>query len=165
MAADGIRQDWRKYTSKNDGRHDFQIDLGIALLNAAIEYDLAHKDALGYSGEYPNWMKQGSLDPCECGMCYFCINRLTNGIAHKDTVKRKVAKKNKKEVVECSDVREGLMKADGTPLTYSDYCRMCYRKLDGAMKDDKPLTAKEKKKKCLQHTITTQHIIAIGGSI
>ena len=66
MAVAGLREDWVGYTSENDGRHDFQIDLGISLLKYAIEYDLKHKEELGYTGKYPNWMKQGSLDPCEC---------------------------------------------------------------------------------------------------
>ena len=74
LVEDGIRQDWRKYSSKNGGREDYQIDLGIDLLNYAIQYDLDHKDELGYSGEYPNWMRQGYLDPCDCGRCWFCIN-------------------------------------------------------------------------------------------
>ena len=30
------RNEWKKYASKNIGRHVFQIDLGIALLNHGI---------------------------------------------------------------------------------------------------------------------------------
>ena len=31
-----INEDWKCYKSKNNGRHDFQIDFGIALLNYGI---------------------------------------------------------------------------------------------------------------------------------
>ena len=30
---------WKKYLDKNSGRHDFQIDLEIALMNREIEMD------------------------------------------------------------------------------------------------------------------------------
>ena len=119
--------DWSKYASKNHGREDFQIDLGISLIKKGIEYDLEHKAQLGYTGDYPNWMRLGALEPCDCEQCFFCVNGLTNGIAHKDTVKRKPAKKYKKEVVECSEDRVRLTKEDGTPWTSSDYCRVCNR--------------------------------------
>jgi len=33
------RDEWKKYTRKNIGRHDFQIDLGIALINHDIGLD------------------------------------------------------------------------------------------------------------------------------
>ena len=37
LAAAGIGDPkWNKYRNKNYGRHDFQIDLGMALLNYAI---------------------------------------------------------------------------------------------------------------------------------
>jgi len=32
-------KDWKRYQSKNNGRHDLQIDLGIAILNHAIALD------------------------------------------------------------------------------------------------------------------------------
>ena len=34
-----IGKEWKKYRSKNSGRHDFQIDLGIAILNYAISLE------------------------------------------------------------------------------------------------------------------------------
>eukprot|EP00984_Skeletonema_dohrnii_P004810 scaffold1689_cov99-Skeletonema_dohrnii-CCMP3373.AAC.1 len=40
------KEEWKKYLDKNDGRHDFQIDLGIALLNYAIENECAKNPGL-----------------------------------------------------------------------------------------------------------------------
>ena len=88
-------------------------------------------------------MRQGSLDPCDCNRCYFCINGLTNGIAHGISLKRKVAKKNQKKVVDCTEERVTCKKEDGTPMKYPDYCRMCYRKQAGST-----LTKKQKSERC-----------------
>ena len=74
-----VNVDWAKYLSKNGGRQDFQIDLGIQLLNIGI--------ALSWDGvgDRPNWMRQGDWVPCECQDkdCYFCKNGHTTGIDHK----------------------------------------------------------------------------------
>ena len=68
---------WKKYGSKHNGRHDFQIDLGLALLNYAI--------ALDWDGslERPEYMRQKEFVPCDCTKCYFCINGHTKGICPK----------------------------------------------------------------------------------
>ena len=34
-----INTDWKCYTNRNNGRQDFQIDLGLAILNYGIELD------------------------------------------------------------------------------------------------------------------------------
>ena len=107
LAAAGIGDPkWNKYRNKNYGRHDFQIDLGMALLNYAI--------SISWDGvsKRPNWMRQGEFIPCDCGECFFCINGHTTGIAHKSR------KKQKKEVFfangevlttdKCTDVRVKL---------------------------------------------------------
>ena len=37
LAKGGVgKKEWRRYDDKNQGRHDFQIDLGIALMNYGI---------------------------------------------------------------------------------------------------------------------------------
>ena len=69
---------WKSYLSENTGRHYFQVELGIALLNRAIELE----DWNGVSPK-PAWMRQTTLVPCDCKMCYFCLNDFTNVIAHK----------------------------------------------------------------------------------
>ena len=122
LAAAGIGDPkWNKYRNKNYGRHDFQIDLGMALLNYAI--------SISWDGvsKRPNWMRQGEFIPCDCGECFFCINGHTTGIAHKSR------KKQKKEVFfanreilttdKCTDVRVKLYGESKA----SRYCKMCYR--------------------------------------
>jgi hypothetical protein len=64
-------------------------------------------------------------------------------------VKRKVAKKNQKKVVECSEKKVRLKKEEnGTPRC-SRYCGMCYRKLKDRMKSDgTKFSGNEKKGLC-----------------
>ena len=119
-----------KYASKNIGRHDFQIDLGIALLNHGIGLD--------WDGDKrPDCIRVGELVPCNCKKCYFCINGYTSDIAHKKrarvTVEYKCNTRMKTE--KCTDHRVNI-------ATSGAYCKMCYRK------QDKSLNAVDKKKKC-----------------
>ena len=78
MAAAGMtKPEWKKYLKRSTGRHDFQIDLGLALINRGIEWDWPE------GKPRPEWMRRRGLVPCECGKCYFCLHEMTNGIAHK----------------------------------------------------------------------------------
>ena len=54
--------------SKKNGRHDFQIDLTISLINFAI--------VLKWDGESkrPGCMYQSEFVPCDVVMCYFYLN-------------------------------------------------------------------------------------------
>ena len=47
------KPEWKKYRDKNQGRHDFQIDLGISLLNYGIGLDWD-----GESRERPSYMQK-----------------------------------------------------------------------------------------------------------
>ena len=70
-------------------------------------------------------MRQVTLLPCNCDMCYFCINGLTNGIAHPSPKKRKV------EIITANHVRVKTDKCTTERIKlkdYADYCKMCYRK-------------------------------------
>ena len=69
--------EWNNYLNRNNGCHKFQIDIAISLINFAI--------ALEWDGESkrPGWMRQSEFVPCDCGMCYFCLHVLTDGIGHK----------------------------------------------------------------------------------
>ena len=81
--------------------------------------DVNNKDAK------PDWMRQKPAKPCECKICFFCKEGITNGIYHKTGAKRrcKVAtnktSRNKKQR-RCAVERENF----GT----SGYCVSCYRK-------------------------------------
>ena len=56
-AAGQGRPEWRKYLKRNNGRHDFQIDLGMALINRGIELDWKE------GKPRPKWMRQRDLVP------------------------------------------------------------------------------------------------------
>ncbi len=74
-------KEWKKYTNRHYGRGDFQVDLGIALLNHAIELEW-----MDTSKPCPDWMRQSTLVPCDCGQCYFCLNGMASGIHHHNGV-------------------------------------------------------------------------------
>ena len=139
LTSEGNRPDWKKYSNKNEGRKNFQIDLGILLLNYAIELDM--KD----SNKKPKWMRQTPPIPCDCKKCYFCKNGITTGIAHP-------AKKAKVEIVTANNVRVKTSKCINERVRLavgSNYCRMCYRSQFGAMKPDgSKKTSDEKKRDC-----------------
>jgi hypothetical protein len=114
------KPEWKKYMDKNQGQHDFQIDLRISLLNYGIGLD--------WDGE-------------SRGRPSFCVKGLTNGITHQPS-------KSEKVIVEyvcqtrvitdkCTDVRVSL------GLVSGKYCRMCYRK-----QLITELFAKERQKRC-----------------
>jgi hypothetical protein len=66
----GIGQkEWKQYLDGLSGRHDFQIDLALSLMNYEIgrQWD-------GESAERPNFMRQDPLVPCDCGKYFICLN-------------------------------------------------------------------------------------------
>jgi len=122
LAEQGIgKPEWKKYRDKNQGRHNFQIDLGISLLNYGIGLDWD-----GESRNRPSYMRKGAFKPCECKICFFCVKGLTNGITHHPSKDKKVIMEYKcgthVTINKCTDVRVSL----GLPS--GKYRRMCYRK-------------------------------------
>ena len=128
--------------SKNGGRRTFQIHLAIALLNKGISMD--------WKGDKrPDYMRQTSSIPCNCEMCYFCINGYTSGIAHagdKCTPDRMSIGGKKVKVDKCTEERVTLLKYE----KLSDYCRMCYAgfKENGMNAKEKRNAANKSSKKC-----------------
>lgn len=117
LGKDGIGIDgWADYSKDiQDGRKDFQIDLGMSLIKYAIELD--------WKGERrPDWMRQGEFVPCDCSQCYHYLNRITTGVAHKRPRPVEVVYANnvKRVTKECSEFRVDLDKG-------SCYCKSCYR--------------------------------------
>ena len=55
---------WKKYYNKNTERPDFQIDLGIDMLNYGIGLNWVGK-------KRPDYMRTGRLVPCDCKMSFF----------------------------------------------------------------------------------------------
>ena len=134
-------KDWNRYRSKNNGRHDFQIDLGLAVLNHAI--------ALDWDGdEWPDYVRTGEFYPCNCKKCYVCINGHTTGIAHagkKQSAQKMIYKcGTRAKTHECGTVCINLGKG-------SKYCKMCYR-LQG---DDGTVV----------HRVSKSNVSCLGGII
>lgn len=73
-------EEWKRYTSRQDGRYKFQIDLALQLLEYAIKLDWP---APYEESKRPAWVRQKAFIPCNCGVCFFCKNGMTTGIAHK----------------------------------------------------------------------------------
>ena len=131
--------EWKRYLSNNGGRERFQIDVALALMSHGINLEWKDRD-----GPRPAFMRQTAWVPCNCQVCYLCINGLTTGITHKTKRKAEtvVYKCNKRmKVTECSKM--GGDRCD-LNMKNTQYCRMCYR--------DRPSTetAKEKRKACKQ---------------
>lgn len=109
-----------------DGQFKFQVYLGMALLNHSIQTEWNDMSK-------PQWVHSQDWVPCECGVCFFCLSGLTNGITHKS--KRKVVttfiqhNNNQTKQKGCTNKQVNLKKQ-------SPYCRMCYRKSKGAVSAD-----------------------------
>ena len=118
------KPEWKHYASKNSGRHDFQVDLAMSLINYAIEREWDGKS------ERPCWMRQKEFVPCNCGECYFCIHGHTTGIQHRE----------KRQKVKVVHVKSGtIAQADKCSNEMyidlgkgSSYCRQCMRGLKAA---------------------------------
>ena len=121
------KENWKTYRKATNGRHDFQIDLGLDLMAYAIALEW---DGVG---KRPGWMRQMKFLPCDCRKCYFCVNGHTNGIAHPAKEEREVIYANGARVltVGCVEERVKILKKSGS------YCRMCYRKQDKSLSHER----------------------------
>ena len=50
----GLRDDWKKCLSKEDGRKNFQLDLGVLLIEFGMRYDWGN---VMNESERPDWMR------------------------------------------------------------------------------------------------------------
>ena len=141
----------KRYKSKNNGRKKFAVHMGIALMNSAITMEWKRRDDGEYHDEdKPKWMpqnnKNGKYQPCECGLCFFCINTITYGIAH-----GKVSARPK--VYECSMKREQLP-------TRTD-CVICNEN----SKKQYPDKGVHKRRKLCKHIRTNQGCLHCGDAV
>ena len=116
------QKQWKQYLDHHSGRHDFQIDLALSVMNygTGLQWD-------GESDERPNFMRQNPFVPCDCNKCLFWLKGITTGIAHPQKKKAKVVTVEYKcgtrvTTNKCTDVRVSLGMKSGK------YCRMCHRK-------------------------------------
>ena len=45
-----VKSEWKKYKNRNNGRHDFQINLAISMINFAIVLEC------NWDSKYPGWI-------------------------------------------------------------------------------------------------------------
>ena len=132
-----LNPDRKRYLPSHTGRHDFQIDLGIALLDYGI--------CLDWDGESkrPDWMRQMDRVPCDCKKCYFCLNGHTTGIDHRRKRELEVVYAHGQTLMtdDCTEDRVNIGMKGGR------YFGMCYRKQADS------LTQTEKKKRCNSSTL------------
>ncbi len=122
---------WKKYAGKNYGCAKFQRDLGMELINYAIDQEWRdHVDG----GKRPSWMRQREFLPCKCKKCFFCLNGYCSGIHHKPhpTTIIHEATGKKTRVEGCTDERVEI-------FGQSAYCRMCYRRASGDTKQKRKM--------------------------
>ncbi len=133
----GVDQEqWKWYLDTHSGRHDFQINLALSIMNYGIglQWD-------GESATRPNFMRQIAFVPCDCGKCFFCLKGITIGIAHPPSKIAKVTVEyacgKRVTTNKCTGDRVRL------DLKSGKYCRMCYQKQVST-----ELKAKERKGRC-----------------
>jgi hypothetical protein len=68
VAANGLKQEWEKYQDKNGERKQFQIDLGLSLMEHGIRMDW---NAPYDETAKPRWMRQHEYVACNCNACFF----------------------------------------------------------------------------------------------
>jgi hypothetical protein len=131
---------WKQYNSKKIGHHNFQIDLAIDLMNYIIGLDWD-----GKSNVRPSFMPKGSLVlvPYECNKCFFCVDGLTNRIAHWPSTKAKVTVEYKcatwVTTNKCKKIKDWV----SLGLKLGKYCWMRYQK-----QITPELLSKERAKRC-----------------
>eukprot|EP00557_Chaetoceros_sp_GSL56_P001663 CAMPEP_0176503360 /NCGR_PEP_ID=MMETSP0200_2-20121128/15318_1 /TAXON_ID=947934 /ORGANISM="Chaetoceros sp., Strain GSL56" /LENGTH=239 /DNA_ID=CAMNT_0017902639 /DNA_START=116 /DNA_END=832 /DNA_ORIENTATION=+ len=76
------RDSWIKYL-KRGGRSEFQMDLGLALIEWGILLDCPNIADLKDKSKRPAYMRKTDFVPCACKQCFFCKNGFTRGVAHK----------------------------------------------------------------------------------
>jgi hypothetical protein len=139
-AKDNVGPEWWALYLKKRGRYWFLIDLGMALINYALDNEWED-----IKGPRPNWIRQREFIPCGCNNCFFCLKGLTNGIAHK--------KPKSTHTIFVHHDRTHTLQNDcidkQVDLTRGcSYCRMCFRKSKGAVgADGKKVSAAMRKRK------------------
>jgi hypothetical protein len=108
----------KKYKDHRDGRQRFQIDLALALAEFALRYEWDGEISKSNLAGRPKWMRGTDIVPCDCGVCFFCKNGFTTGIAHKPVGAGPPSRAKKPKG--CSVVREKVKDQTQT-------CKVCYK--------------------------------------
>ena len=133
----------KRYLSKNEGRRDFQIDLAIGLMNHGLGLDWDGDEGV----DQPTYMRRDKFVPCNCKVCFFCLQGVTGVVKGVDTKKRKAVFhyqcRGRKVTEGCTKERVRLTTKSGT-IAGTCYCRMCVRK------DKRNISFREKEKDAKQ---------------
>ena len=127
---------WKKYTSKEDGRFKFAVELGIECIDKGIRMDWVG-DINDDSGK-PAWCRQTALVPCDCKLykCFFCATGRTTGIVHKP-----------KRQIRPSTVPRGHARNREPTFKNGKRCCMCYQRLSAANPNWSSAEKKSQRKK------------------
>jgi len=113
---------WRQFSSKDSGRYDFTMSLGVSLIKSGLEMDW-EGPTTDIKGR-PAYTRKMSLVPCQCDgvLCFFCEYGHTHGIDHmKKGQKRRTQTKRLTATHGHTSGRKEI-------LSYASYCRVCYAK-------------------------------------
>jgi len=111
---------WRQFSSKDSGRYDFTMSLGVSLIKRGLEmdWDGPLTDLKGR----PAYARKMNLVLCQCEgqACFFCEYGHTHGIDH--------MKKGQKRKTQTSRLTatEGHTIVRKYISSYGAYCRVCY---------------------------------------
>ncbi len=115
------QKQWKRYLDHHSGRHNFQIDLALFVMN----YETVFSGMAIQMKDQTLCDKTISSNEIATNV-FFCLNGITTGIAHPLTKKAKVTVEYECGTCvttnKCTDVRVSLGMVSGS------YCRMCYRK-------------------------------------
>lgn len=107
----GVHWPWEEITNMKEEDNKSWINYAIGM-----EWN-------GTSNNKPDWMRQTTTPlPCGCKRCYFCINKITNGIEHKNApVVSYACGSQLNSEGRCTTERVTL------PKSRAGYCRLCYK--------------------------------------
>jgi hypothetical protein len=117
--AQECKEEWKCYTSKEEGRYNFQIDLAMQLIDYGIRLDWkGDADNPKNDAGKPAWVRQVGLIPCDCKRCFFCRTGRTQGIDHKPL------KRTRENVVPRGHARKREKVSKNGRV-----CQFCYKRL------------------------------------
>jgi hypothetical protein len=137
--ANECKEEWKCYTSKEDGRYNFQIDLAMQLIDYGIRLDWkGDADNPKNDAGKPAWVLQVGLIPRDCKRYFFCTTGRAQGIDHKPW-------KRTRE----NAVPHGYAKRRESVSKNGRRCKLCYDRLGKTYKN---MSSAEKRRKARRST-------------
>jgi hypothetical protein len=121
-----LRPKWSKYAARNNGQYNFQVDLGMQLMEKGVrlDWETPYNEA-----SKPKWIRHTSYIPCECKQCFFCLEGKTTGTAHKhpNTEHKLPNAATKDTVVKCTCVKSNLPEDRVEIKKNNSRCQICHK--------------------------------------